>query len=135
MKKRRENNDLLMTIECSSPNAALLVSNNLFSPARQNTKKHAKKVNEKETATSSLLRNRTVNDAADMIVRKHKDQFDKEDKVAFSVSIDATKIVPMVQLNTRHKAIVGGATPNDVIDIPNEVVDADDGTMERFITA
>ena len=50
----------------------------------------------------------------------HKKFFQHDYVVALFVSIDATKVSPMVQENQRYRTIIGGTTTDNFILLPDE---------------
>ena len=70
-----------------------------------------------------------------------KKNFDKNDTVAVSVSIDASKIAPLIQIDVRNGLIVGGAAPNHCIKLPetqneiNDILDSFHGDKAKLTMA
>ena len=108
--------NFFMLVDSVSPKAARVVSANLFGPNRRNIIKYARKV-DLENDTSLIIRRRS-NELRKYVVELVKKFFKQTDKVAFSVSIDGTKVVPLIQENKRYQIIVGGAEPHACISIP-----------------
>ena len=44
---------------------------------------------------------------------------DKRDHVSVSLSIDATKVAPLISIHNPTQKIVGGSFPNHAIDVPD----------------
>jgi hypothetical protein len=53
-------------------------------------------------------------------VSHHRRHFEKTDRVAFSLSVDASKVAQVVQPNLKYGHVVGGAAPNHYIRIPDD---------------
>ena len=120
--------NFFMMIDCVSPHASRIASANLCGPHARTVERHNKKV-EIDLGTTPII-HRSPEEAVKVIVDHHKNSFKINDVVAFSVSIDATKVAPMVQTNQRYRALVGGAAPNHFIRLP---VDVDDNAVTDFI--
>jgi len=59
-------------------------------------------------------------EAVKVVVQHIKEHFVKADSIAFSESIDGTRIPKLAQANYRHKKIFGGAAPDHCIDLPED---------------
>ena len=62
----------------------------------------------------------------------HRSSFENNDVVGFSVSINASKVASVVQMNSRYKHIVGGAAENHFIRLPEDDNDDDRKTMQTI---
>ena len=67
-----------------------------------------------------------MQDVVSIVTQTVKKNFDQKDPVAVSISIDASKIAPLMQIDVRNRLIVRDATPNHSIKLlvtQNEIND------------
>ena len=111
--------DLFMLLYQIKPKSAETVSANLDGPSMRYLMKAQKKDDEKQSELSNILQ-RNVDDVADAIVKTIEQTYTKEDIICVTLSIDASKLAQLVQIDPRSGKIVGGAAPNHCIDRPEE---------------
>jgi len=109
--------NLFATLYSINAKAARLISANFFGPNERNILKAQKKIDLENEELATIL-NRSVEDVASLVTAYVKKNFDRKDCVAVSVSIDASKIAPLIQIDVRSGKIVGGAAPNHCIELP-----------------
>ena len=109
--------DFFMMVSTASTQASRYCAANLFGPNIRTLRRHAKKVDLIDNTPPII--NRTISECTDLLVNFIKDSFSLEDMVCFSLSIDGSAVARMARLHKRYNAIIGGATPNHFINIPD----------------
>jgi hypothetical protein len=101
-----------------SPRASQIFAANFHGANDRNVMKKCRQLDREQMGNMSCIINRSTDEAALTLKHFIECHFTKEsDTVAFSASIDATKVPPIVVPNYSVRAIVGGAHPNHFIPI------------------
>ena len=100
-----------------SPQASMFVSANCGLDGKAISDRWMKKLNQKDRGVCTF--NSSVKNIYNFIRTKIVQVKQKNKHLVFSISIDATKVPPSLNINTTRKCIMGGSFPNHMISTQN----------------
>ena len=112
--------DFYMMIRTSSGQAARYVAANLPGPDVRSLRCHCAHADLLQTGRQQTIINKSTQQMINDICHRVRAHFTKEQKIAFSLSIDATANASMLLVDKTQMVLVGGTPPHHSIPIPEE---------------
>ena len=112
--------DFYMMIRTSSGQAARYVAANLPGPGIRSLCCHCARADLLQNGGQQTIINKSTQQMVNDICHRVRAHFTKEQKIAFSLSIDATANASMLLVDKTQMVLVGGTPPHHSIPIPEE---------------
>ena len=116
--------NFFMFISTASAQASRYCAANLFGPNIRSLRRHCKKVD--QVGNLPPITNQSIDDIVQDITAQVHNFYTKDDTIAFSTSIDGTRVGEVLQVDKTNGVIVGGVAPNHHIVIPDFTGDAEE---------